>query len=677
VAFLLGLLTPPSPAFGAGELDPTFGGDGKVVTDFFRADRSRVDRAFDVAVQADGKIVAVGVSSRGNFAIDFAIVRYNLDGSLDSTFGGGDGQVLTDLGGDDSASAVAIQADGKIVVAGTSTAGGNPFNFALVRYKTGGGLDPTFDGDGKVLTDFLGSDTLLDVAIQTDGKIVAAGVTGLSGDFALARYNSNGSLDASFDGDGRVVTDFGDDDGARAVAIQADGKIVAGGSTFAGTGADPIDFALARYNPDGSLDPSFSDDGKVVTDFGAQDAAADIAIQADGRIVAAGFRAPRDPVPQPGDFAIARYNLDGTLDSSFDGDGRVVTDVAADDTSLGLAIQPDGKIVAAGMSRINGSSPFDFALARYNPGGTLDRTFTGDGKVLTDFDADDQAQAVAIQPDGKIVAAGFSFDDFDTNFALARYLPTGAQISINDVTAFEGNAGLTSFIFTVSLSSPSTETITVSRQTADGSASAPSDYTALGPATFTFSPGQTTKTAIVKVKSDLAIELNETFLVNLSNPTNATIADGQGKGTILNDDLSDAAPCTITGTPGNDVLNGTAGKDVICGGNGDDQLFGFDGADVLKGEKGDDLLIGGNGFDLLVGDAGVDDLRGENGNDTLRGGDRGDTLHAGPGSDALFGDAGADSLNTQDGVSANDSADGGSDSDSCDFDSGDFVTNCP
>jgi uncharacterized delta-60 repeat protein len=113
VAFVLGLLTPPSPAFGAGELDPSFDGDGKVVTDFVRADRSRVDRAFDVAVQADGKIVAVGVSSRGNFAIDFAITRYNLDGSLDSTFGGGDGQVLTDLGGDDSASAVAIQADGK------------------------------------------------------------------------------------------------------------------------------------------------------------------------------------------------------------------------------------------------------------------------------------------------------------------------------------------------------------------------------------------------------------------------------------------------------------------------------------------------------------------------------------------------------------------------------------
>jgi serralysin len=285
---------------------------------------------------------------------------------------------------------------------------------------------------------------------------------------------------------------------------------------------------------------------------------------------------------------------------------------------------------------------------------------------------------LARQPDGKLVVAGFSGSP-PSDFALARYLPGPAppEISISDVTRFEGNAGVTTFSFTVSLSSPSAEAITVARQTANGSASAPSDYTPLNPATFTFSPGQTTKTAIVKVKGDLAVEPNETFFVNLSNPTNATIADGSGQGTILNDDLSDSAPCTITGTNRNDVLTGTSGNDVICGGRGDDQIYGLDGNDVLKGESGNDLLVGGIGYDRLVGDGGTDDLQGEGGNDTLRGGDRDDTLNGGANSDALFGDAGADSLNTQDGVSANDSADGGTESDSCIFDTGDFVARCP
>jgi hypothetical protein len=259
-------------------------------------------------------------------------------------------------------------------------------------------------------------------------------------------------------------------------------------------------------------------------------------------------------------------------------------------------------------------------------------------------------------------------------------------VSINDVRRFEGNAGVTAFSFTVSLSHPSTETISVSRRTVDGSATAPSDYVQMFGATVTFLPGQTTRTVSVYVKAELAIEPNENFFVELPSATHATIKDGSGKGTILNDDLSQSAPCTITGTnrndvlngtPGNDVLNGTPGNDVICGGRGDDQIYGLDGADVLKGEDGNDLLVGGMGYDLLVGGRGIDDLGGEAGNDTLRGDDNTDTLNGGAGSDAVFGDAGADTLNTQDGASANDSADGGDDSDSCVFDSGDFVTSCP
>jgi uncharacterized delta-60 repeat protein len=664
LAVLLGLLVAVPVAHAAGELDPTFSGDGKLLTDF--GDK---DTAFSVAVQADGKVIAAGDSFAGPNSIDFALARYNPDGSLDPTFSG-DGKVLTDFGGSSSAGDVTIQADGKIVAAGSA---GD--SFALARYNTDGSLDPTFSGDGKVLTHIGGGGFASGVAIQADQKIVAAGVSfNVSGDFALARYNADGSLDSTFSGDGKLTTDFfGEFDAADGgVAIQADQKIVAAG--FSTAGPNSPNFALTRYNPNGSLDPTFDADGRVVTDFGSiSDFASGVAIQADQKIVAAGAAGGR--------FGLARYDTGGGLDPSFDGDGLVTTDFGAGAIAEGgLAIQADGKIVAAGHTGA-GANPSNFALARYDTFGGLDPSFDGDGMVVTNFGSPDFAYGVAIQPNGRIVAAGESNTGANPpNFALARYLDgtTEPEISINDVAGLEGNAGLTAFAFTVSLSKPSSETITVSRQTADGSASAPPDYSALAPATLTFSPGQTSKTVTVRVKGDVAIEPNETFFVNLSSPTNAVMTDGQGKGTILNDDLSATSPCTITGTAGDDILTGTPGNDVICAGSGNDQLFGVGGNDILKGENGNDLLVGGSGFDLLVGSTGTDDLRGESGNDTLRGGDNGDdTLNGGTDSDALFGNGGTDSLNTQDGVSANDSADGGSGSDSCVFDPGDFVTSCP
>jgi len=360
-ALLLGLLVLVSAAQAAAELDQTFDGDGKVVTDF-----DATDSANGVAIQADGKIVAAGVSGA-----DFAISRYNPDGSLDPTFDG-DGKVVTDFGATDSANGVAIQADGKIVAAGQSSAGVlADLDFALARYGPDGSLDSTFDGDGRALTDFGGAmnDQADAVAIQTDGRIVAAGFgeTALGDlDFALARYNPDGSLDSTFDGDGRVMTGFagargfGANDLAHGVAIQADGKIVAAGgsdTTFGTTGANPRNFVLVRYNPDGSLDPAFDGGGRVVTDFGADDSANGVAIQADGKIVAGGSSGAG---ATPHDFALARYYPGGSIDPAF---GTVVTDFGADDFANDVAIQADGKIVAAG------SSGDDFALARYKKRG--------------------------------------------------------------------------------------------------------------------------------------------------------------------------------------------------------------------------------------------------------------------------------------------------------------------
>jgi uncharacterized delta-60 repeat protein len=406
VCLLLCLLALAPAAHGAGELDPSFSGDGKVVTGF-----AGNDQAHDIAIQADGKIVAAGWRRVGDgFAFDFALARYNPNGSLDPSFGG-DGRVVTDFGGDDRSFAVAIQANGKIVAAGQATA-----DFALARYKSDGSLDPSFGGDGKVTTDFGGFDRANAVAIQADGKIVAAGWCCAGQNFALARYNADGSLDRTFDGDGKVVTDFGRDDRPLDIAIQADQKIVAAGTT--GRNVPDTDFALARYNANGSLDSTFDGDGRVVTDFGLStgDGAAGVAIQPDGKVVAAGATAS-------GNFALARYNPNGSLDPSFSGDGKLRTDFGNLDGAADVAIQPDGRIVAAGGSGTG--SEFDFALARYRPRGGLDATFGGDGRVLTDFGAEDYAIAgVAIQADGRIVAAGFtSIGSSPYNFALARYLP--------------------------------------------------------------------------------------------------------------------------------------------------------------------------------------------------------------------------------------------------------------
>ncbi|HET6771320.1 MAG TPA: calcium-binding protein [Actinomycetota bacterium] len=422
-----------SPAAATpGDLDPTFDGDGKVTTDFERG----VDLANGVVIQADGKIVVAGLASVSVLQPgDFGLARYNTDGSLDPTFDG-DGKVTTDFATQaDQAFAMAIQGDGKIVAAGRARVAGI-FDFALARYNTDGSLDLTFGVLGKVITDFSdSSDQAFAVAIQGDGKIVAAGSTTVPGniiDFALARYNADGSLDPTFDGDGMVTTDFeADFDEAFGVTLQGDGKIVAAGG--ANVSETHIDFALARYNGNGALDPTFDGDGKVTTDFAADpDEARAVTLQGDGKIVAAGSAF----VSENDDFALVRYNADGSLDPTFDGDGKVNTDFAGmDDVAFAEAIQPNGRIVAAGGATISGTE--DFAVARYKTDGSLDTIFSGDGRVTTDFAGmDDAAFAAAIQPNGMIVAAGGTRISGPTiggniDFALARYESQGfADLSL-------------------------------------------------------------------------------------------------------------------------------------------------------------------------------------------------------------------------------------------------------
>ena len=386
-----------------GSLDTSFSGDGKQTTDFGGDN----DRATGVALQGNGKIVAVGDAANAATTRDFALARYNPDGTLDPSFSGDGRQTAGFRGG---ANGVALQGNNSKIVAVGNASDALSQDFALARFNPNGTLDPSFSGDGKQRTNFGGlGEGAAAMALQDNGKIVAVGHAGAhSSDFALARYNPNGSLDTSFSGDGKQTTGFGDVDRAAAVALQDNGKIVV-------VGHDGSHFALARFNPNGTLDPSFSGDGKQTTAFGGHsNGATGVAIQGDGKIVAVG-----DTVTGTANFALARYNPNGSLDTSFSGDGKQTTDFGDVDRAAGVALQ-GGKIVAVGR----GGPGSDFELARYNPNGSLDTSFSGDGKQTTNFGAVDGATGVALQGGGRIVAVGGAGPGSD--FALARYNLNGS-----------------------------------------------------------------------------------------------------------------------------------------------------------------------------------------------------------------------------------------------------------
>ncbi|MGX7666375.1 T9SS type A sorting domain-containing protein [Flavobacterium pedocola] len=399
----------------SGTLDSSFGNGGKVITDIGIVNGSGTgnDHAWSVAIQNDGKIVVAG-HTHNTSMYDFAVVRYNNDGSLDTTFDD-DGKVTTDFGLNDYAYSVAIQNNGKIVVAGDVEHSEFPFpvqhKFGLSRYNSDGSLDSTFGTDGKVITRVSGSGACYgrSVAIQSDGKIVVAGNSAYVShiDFALVRYNSDGSLDTTFGSNGEVTTNI-PGYGLFSMVIQKnDGKILVSGG----------DFTLARYNSDGSLDTTFDSDGiATVSDFGGPDnsgAGNLLTIQNDGKIVSVGG--------YNDGFALVRFNSDGTLDTSFDFDGKVITEIGVyTDVARSVAIHQDGRIIVAGRSG-NGLN-YDFAVACYNNDGSLDTTFGTGGKVTTSFGGyEEYGNSVAIQSDGKVVVAGLVSDGSFTDFALARY----------------------------------------------------------------------------------------------------------------------------------------------------------------------------------------------------------------------------------------------------------------
>lgn len=430
-----------------GDLDPSFGSGGKVTT-FLENTGDGDDRAYPnhIAVQSDGKIVVAGKASI-NYKDDFAIVRYNANGSLDQTFGAG-GVVRTDISGlSDEAGGVVIQPDGKIVVGGTTVLGFNNSEadsaFALVRYNANGSLDPTFGNGGKVVTNYLPSyDHGNHLLLQPDGRIVLSGFvtqgsvnTGSTYDFAVARYNTDGSLDSTFGAGGIMTTDFaGSGDRVYWSVLQPDGKIVVAGVAYSqATGAD---FALARYNTNGTLDLTFNGTGKVTTNFAGnyEDFGRSIALAPDGKLVVAGWARNNTIYTGRADYALARYNQNGTLDTSFNGTGRWTDDIGADnesDYARGVVVQQNGKIVVVGtgpLVRVTGGSHVNWGVLRLNPNGTYDSSWGNGGKVFTDFSefypfiSGDSAEAVTLQPDGRIIVAGTATPErYRFDFAVARY----------------------------------------------------------------------------------------------------------------------------------------------------------------------------------------------------------------------------------------------------------------
>lgn len=568
-ALLFCALVLPATAHAApADLDPTFSGDGLVTTAL-----EGVATAEAVAIQADGKIITAGDRQAAS-DLDFLLVRHNADGSIDNTFDT-DGEQTTDFGSlYEGARSIAIQPDGKILAAGYSNTGAAGNDFALARYNSDGSLDLTFNTTGKVLTAFGGDfDLAQKVVVQADGKILAVGGGGAGNDFTLARYNSDGSPDLTFNLTGKQTTNFGGDDAAYGAVLQPDGKIVAAGGASG-------DFALARYNTDGSLDTSFDTNGTQTTDFGGGDVAHDAVLQPDGRVVVAGYS------DQNSEFALARYNANGSPDTSFSTDGKQTTSFSdgdgATDTGYGLAVQANGKLIVAGEH--DPPTGDSFALARLNPDGSLDGSFSGDGKQTTSFNDDDPttASAVALQPDGKIVAAGTIFGG-EHNVAIARY--EGGEVPV------------------------------VPSQQPGGQQPG----------------GQQSQAGLLP--GDCA------------NARSGTAGKDTLNGTTAGDRLLGLAGNDIlNGLQANDCLDGGAGNDRLAGGSGNDNLAGAAGADKLSGGSGKDRLAGGAGKDGLNAGAGNDRLDGGAGNDVIDGGSGDDALKGGAGNDRISGGTGRNSF---------------------------------
>ena len=504
-----------------GDVDPSFNA-GVISSQFFS------DFLYAVAVQPDGKIVIGGVFNVVAGVPRNGLARLNPDGSLDPTFVPppfSQGDLVAPL-------RIIIQPDGKILVAGNDFRIGGT-TYQLIRLNSDGSVDASFSLP-------IINSPIFGLALQPDGKILIGGEFSTIGTFerrVVARLNSNGTLDTTFD----IGLPFANHSGRTyAIAIQPDGKIIAGGRITLTVGTTTFN-NVVRLNSNGTPDTSFSVAGDSL------DAVQAIIVQADGKIYLGGSSSGNTGSRN----SLTRVNPNGSVDSSYN------STVALGGSISDLLQEPSGKVIAVGNFC---ATPFEqgCTISRFNTNGSRD-IFYPITPNCTFQGPDNTPVAIARQSDGKILIGG-RFQSVSC-FARQRIVrlqsdpapPIIPNISIGNVSLNEGNSGTTAFNFTVSLTAATTQNVTVNYATADGTANAPTDYqTASG--TLTFAPGEISKTATVLVNGDTTIEPNENFTVNLSGAVNGTILGGTGTGTIITDDI-----CAYSISPTSLTIGATGG----------------------------------------------------------------------------------------------------------------------
>ena len=555
--------------FAAGVLDPTFGSDGIIRADF---DARVGENVSDLVVQPDGKVVAL-VPANGGAVPPVVLVRYNKNGTPDTTFGTG-GRVNTDVG-----SAIALGPRGTIIIGGNLDGATTGSDFALRRYTRFGVLDTTFGQNGLATTDFSGErDRLRDLAVARDGSIAAAGDARNLG-FAVARYTRDGAADATFDGDGKLTTPFANGSAdARAIAMTPDGKLIVGGSEEPTGSGNEGRFSLARYNRNGSLDASFSGDGLLSSTIdGSEAELEDLARMADGRIVALGqYRGGGSGGSGLDGPVFARFNPDGSLDASFAGDGTAAPQLAPPDAggneyeaSLSrIALDRTGMIYAAGRVRTrfpDATEKFEAAVARITRNGDADEAWGPRGLMrggVTDSNtADDRASSIAIARDGKVVAggrAGVVGGPFDALIGRILFDRVGgtATLSANGTLTIRGTRG--SDALRTNLATGSQDLIV----------------------RINDRPGQSFNLATVRRIVVMAGDGNDLVGLWSDQPDDNGLPIRAG-----------TKPALIDGGRGNDMLIGEDGADSIRGGAGDDMINARLGADIISGGLGTDTAV--------------------------------------------------------------------------------------
>lgn len=523
------------------------------------------DAATSVLVQADGKIITAGWaynSASGSY--DFAICRRSVDGTADLGFGAGTGQTLLPVGSaEDRAYSAALQADGKIVLAGYSyVAATSSYDFSVARLNSDGSLDSSFgSGTGKALLAVSSTASAYAMTLQGDGKLVLAGysysATGSTGDdFTVMRLNADGSLDSTFGmGWGSVILSHAGTDFGRSVSVQNDGKIVLAG-TF-----DTGQFGVARLNSNGSLDTGFGASGYATIAVGSYGVASvyGSALQTDGKILLVGLG--NNDATNNKSFAVVRLASDGSLDSSFGGGtGKVFIPIGDMDNGRSTTLQTDGKILIAGYTRVD-PQPFVtgttvFAVMRLNSNGTLDSSFGQGGKVTAYVGSSNaEAYSLALQSDGKILVAGQAVNPdghSGQDFALLRLNTDGSvdnNFGVAASTTFTGDATDNYF-----------SSGAAGSHTYDGAGG--SDYVAYSNAIGPVVANLTTGSASWLNGSDVLVSIENLF-----------------------------------GSNYDDTLTGDAAANYMVGASGSDSMYGAAGNDTLSGDAGNDLLDGGSGTD--------------------------------------------------------------------------------